>query len=283
MIAYHRVGYRVYFGVRSGAFLEVFVDPVHPCVAQSFDLNCSLPKSKLTHSHLSLIFHMVQPSDDTSRSRHHRTAYIPGGDLFIEVQSFTLIDRTLFRVHSHFFTRDSQLFNARFNPSATPGVPREGTSQGSPFRLQNVTVGDFEKFLWVFYNPTYSLYEADIKDWIRILELANMWSFVEVKAFALRELEKKEDGLDVVQRIVLYRQNQIEERHIHRHYVSLCARDTVLTLEECRALGLETTHLISAAREKLRAAPSDGGTSPLPQGIEPEDVQRMLSTLVNRN
>jgi len=142
-------------------------------------------------------------------------------------------------------------------------------------------VADFEKFLWVFYNPTYSLYEADIKDYIRILELAHMWSFVEVKAFALRELEKKEEGLDVVQRIVHYRKNQIDEKHILRHYASLCARDTALTLEECRILGLETTCLISAARERLRAAPSDGGTSPLPQGIEPEDVARALSDLLN--
>lgn len=110
-----------------------------------------------------------------------------------------------------------------------------------------------------------------------------MWSFVEVKAFALRELEKKEHGLDVVQRIVLYRQNEIEEKHLLRHYASLCARNTVLTLEECHALGLKTTHLISTAREQLRAPPSDGGTSPLPQGIEPEDVERTLSTLLNRN
>jgi len=220
---------------------------------------------------------MVQPTDDHTHSRYHRTSYIPGGDLFIE------IDKTVFRVHSHFFTRDSQLFNAKFNPSATPGVPREGTSQNNPFRIRDVSVADFEKFLWVFYNPTYSLYEADINVWIRILELAHRWGLAEVKAFAVRELEKKEDGLDVVQRIDHYRKNQVDEKHSLRHYVSLCARDTPLTLEECRVLGLETTCLISAAREKLRAAPSEGGTSPLPQGIEPEDVERELSAMLNRN
>lgn len=107
-----------------------------------------------------------------------------------------------------------------------------------------------------------------------------MWSFIEVKAFALRELEKKEDGLNVIERIVLYRENQVDGKHLLRHYASLCARDTALTLEECRVLGLDATYLISAARERLRAAPSDGGTSPLPQGIEPEDVERALSNLL---
>ena len=110
-----------------------------------------------------------------------------------------------------------------------------------------------------------------------------MWRFVEVKAFALRELEKKEEGLDVIQRIVLYRQNQVDGKHLLRHYASLCARDTALTLEECRVLGLDATYLISAARERLRAAPSSEGTSPLPQGIEPEDVERAISALLSRN
>ena len=121
-----------------------------------------------------------------------------------------------------------------------------------------------------------------MKVWIRILELAHTWRSVEVKAFALRELEKKEQGLDVIQRIVLYRQNQVDEKHL-RHYASLCAHNTALALEECRVLGLDATYLISAARERLRAAPSDGGTSPLPQGIESEDVERALSALLSRN
>lgn len=69
MIAYHRVGYRVYFGVRSGAFLEVFVDPVHP-LNHSISIVLSRKANSLTHIfHLSSTWYnlpMIPPALDTT-------------------------------------------------------------------------------------------------------------------------------------------------------------------------------------------------------------------------
>jgi len=59
----------------------------------------------------------------------------------------------LFRVHSYFFTRESKTFHSKVYP-AGPGLTRQGTSDGDPIRLTNVTPEEFETFLFVFYNPS---------------------------------------------------------------------------------------------------------------------------------
>lgn len=58
----------------------------------------------------------------------------------------------MFRVHSYFFSRESPVFNRRINP-ASPGNIREGSNDKDPVVLEDVAAEDFEKFLWVFYNP----------------------------------------------------------------------------------------------------------------------------------
>ncbi|KAF5321960.1 hypothetical protein D9619_002080 [Psilocybe cf. subviscida] len=213
-----------------------------------------------------------------SRVIRHDKYYIDQADLHILVrmrpQDGKKTQQTMFRVHSYFFSRESPVFNRRINP-ASPGNIREGSNDKDPVVLEDVAAEDFEKFLWVFYNPTYSLYDASVGDWNCILELADKWDFDEVKELAVRELHKKKE-LSIVQRMALYEKYKVNKRHLVPLYAALCQRDYPLTLEETKILGFESTVLVNTARERLRSKPSDEGRSPLPEGLEEADVFRTI-------
>lgn len=45
------------------------------------------------------------------------------------------------------------MFRKQFADSAVNGNHRLGSSETDPLVLHEVTVDDFSRFLWVFYNP----------------------------------------------------------------------------------------------------------------------------------
>lgn len=62
------------------------------------------------------------------------------------------VDHVLFRVHRYFFERESPIFRDKLTTPASPGQPAQGTSDSNAIVLE-VHVAEFEKMLWVFYNP----------------------------------------------------------------------------------------------------------------------------------
>jgi hypothetical protein len=56
-------------------------------------------------------------------------------------------------IHRYFFERESLKFRTLL-ASPSPGQPQQGSSHLTAIKLHNVTAKDFEKFLWVFYNPS---------------------------------------------------------------------------------------------------------------------------------
>lgn len=203
---------------------------------------------------------------------HHPQYYLPGGDLHVIAGSMH------FRVHGYFFSRDSNLFNTKLNP-ASPGQPKEGTND-SPVVLDGVSSSEFEKLLWVFYNPKYSLYDAEVGVWRTILNLAHSLEFKEVKELAVRELHMKHE-LPLVEKMALYQEHKVDPRHLVPLFAELCSRDTPLTLAESKILGPESTHLVYSTRERLRAKSSDGNSSPLPSGVEEKDVFNAIESFLN--
>ena len=115
-----------------------------------------------------------------------------------------------------------------------------------------------------------------------ILKLADSWGFKEVKELAVRELHKKPQ-LDLVERLALYQDHQVDSCHLIPLYGLLCARDTPLTIKESKILGLDTTVLIATMREQLRALPSNEGKSPLPDDLEMPDVYRAFERHLGLN
>lgn len=124
----------------------------------------------------------------------------------------------------------------------------------------------------------YSLYDLSISDWTCIISLAHNWEFKEVKSLAVRELEKQE--LDVVERIALYQTYDVGISLLVPLYAILCSRDDPPNDEESGVLGFKTALLVYRARERLRAQPSDSPRSPLPSGMERDDVHNALNGLL---
>lgn len=142
--------------------------------------------------------------------------------------------------------------------------------------MPNTSKIEFERLLWVFYNPyvtihasfslplifscrRYSLYDANVEEWTTVLKLANQWEFVEVKALAIRELQTL--PMDPVPRILLYRKYAVNEDHLHKAFTELTIQDEFPNADEARQLGLETVVQLANARERARAPVSPGNRS----------------------
>jgi len=201
----------------------------------------------------------------------HPQYYINGGDIYF------LVGNELFRVHSHFFERESRVFREQIQLPTSPGQPRHGEDESVAIVL-DVPGIDFVKLLGVFYNPRYTVYDWTVEDWTTILELADKWEFNEVKNLAIRELQKQ--TIPLLTRIVLYQRFKVEHALLVPLYADLCSRPDALDDDESEALGIKTTVLIFRARERLRAQPSDEGRSPLPPGLEKEDVHNAIMTIL---
>jgi hypothetical protein len=84
-----------------------------------------------------------------------------------------------------------------------------------------------------------------------------MWSFPQVKALAVRELEKL--PMEDAHRISVYDTYGVNRALLLRCYVSLCQRREPLSLSEGHMLGVKSVILVSQTRELLRAPLSDDG------------------------
>ncbi|KAF8802654.1 hypothetical protein BYT27DRAFT_7112049 [Phlegmacium glaucopus] len=214
---------------------------------------------------------MGSPSknDDLRSLTKHDTYYIAGGDLCF------LVENMCFRVHRYFFERESTYFIGKLAMPASPGQQPQGTQDGNAILLEHVTVEEFARFLWVFYNPRYSLYDATVSDWEIVLKLSVRWGFPEVKNLAVRELEKKE--IPDAKRIKLYHANDVDKNILIPRYASLCEREASITLEEGRDLGMETVLMIALGREQARSSRlATGARSPLSPTIHGDELHNVV-------
>ncbi|KAF8911665.1 hypothetical protein CPB84DRAFT_1671992 [Gymnopilus junonius] len=204
--------------------------------------------------------------------KRHDEYYILGGDLCI------LAKHIHFRVHRYFFERESNWFRKQLVVPASPGAKPQGSDDSNAIILEDLTPAEFARFLWVFYNPKFSLYDAEVEDWSSILVLAQRWSFPEVKALAVRELEQK-PMLDV-KRIKLYHETDVDRNILIPRYAALIEREEPLTLTEGFDLGMETTLQIAQGREEARAARLPSGVrSPLTPTLKGADLHEVVREL----
>jgi len=212
------------------------------------------------------------PTQNGQRVVRHAEYYIHGGDVIFRV------DNNLFRVHRYFFTRDSAFFRERLPHPPPPGEFSKGSSDNNPLVLEDVTIVDFERFLWVFYNPKYSLYDADVHEWTSILKLAHLWEFTGVKTLALRELERLE--IPPLKKIIMYHSYAVDRDLLQEAYIALTVRPEPITIEEGRELGLETALQLARARELARASSAAGGKKPQsPIHLAPSELDVLIRDL----
>ncbi|TFK45107.1 hypothetical protein BDQ12DRAFT_48490 [Crucibulum laeve] len=204
----------------------------------------------------------------------HGAYYIKGADLHL------LAQHTIFRVHSYFFTRESQKFRDELMIPASPGKTHQGFSDDNAF-VVDTSPEQLTTFLKVFYNPKYTLWdEMGVTDWATVLNLAHDWRFPEVKNLAIRELQKVE--MDTVQRMDLYQKCNVDPVYLLPLYAEMCSREEPPTQDESNILGMETTFNIFRARERVRAQPgSPEGKSALPAGVAQDHVLITLRRLLS--
>ena len=108
----------------------------------------------------------VSPNPAAERPVRSVDYYITGGDVVFRVcasvidrhvspqrVSHSQVESTIFRVHRYFFTRDSAFFREKLPHPPPPGEFTKGSSDNNPFILEDTLRIDFERLLWVFYNP----------------------------------------------------------------------------------------------------------------------------------
>lgn len=183
-----------------------------------------------------------------------------------------LVENHLYRIHSHFFERESLFFRQKFQ--SAEGEER-GSSDNNAYTLDDVKSEDFARFLWVFYNPKYSLYEAPLETWLSILHLANRWSFCNVKELTVRELEKIE--IEPVDKIAIYHEYGINKLFLIPAYLAVCKRDKPLSFAEGTQLGMETVLRVADARERVRQYAAESGIrSPTFDDFEDRDIESIV-------
>jgi hypothetical protein len=132
------------------------------------------------------------------------------------------------------------------------------------------------------YFRKYSIYKADVEEWSSILKLAHKWDFVEVQAFALRELEQLE--MPALDKIILYHTHDINRNLLQAAYTAMTVRDEPINIDEGYQLGLETALRFAQAREMARAPVFSGrkaGTARSSINIAGPELDTLINQLFN--
>lgn len=109
-----------------------------------------------------------------------------------------------------------------------------------------------------------------------ILSLSHRWAFPEVKALAVRELEKQSMG--DVDRVVVYQENEVDRNLLIPCYAALCERDDPISPAEGRRMGIDTALTIAHLREMARRPPVDC-RSPAPATFHGNDLHSIVREL----
>ncbi|KAG1880133.1 hypothetical protein F4604DRAFT_519943 [Suillus subluteus] len=204
-----------------------------------------------------------------SPMHHHPEYYLKDGDITFHVQG------TLFCVHRHFFERESQFFANEFAKT-----PKEGTSDSTAFRLDQVSAADFAKFLWVWYSRSYRLKSKPKEHWLTILDLSTTWQFPEMKQLAIDELQKLE--IEPIEKITMYDKYNIDKSLLLPSYKLLCKRASRMSAEEGERLNMPTILGIHEAREHaIRSAAESGCRSPTSADAGDEELDKILIDIFN--
>jgi hypothetical protein len=179
-------------------------------------------------------------------------------------------------VHRYFFARDSSWFRDKLPYPPPPGETTKGSSDNLPLPLEGISKTDFERFLWVFYNPKYSIYNASIEEWTSILKLAHQWDFIEVKELAIRGLQAL--PIPALQKIVLYQTYGVDRNLLQAAFTTLIIRDEPIAIEEGRELGLETAMQVTLARETARA-PRRVGNPRSPVNLAGVELDALINSI----
>ncbi|KAL1695768.1 hypothetical protein GGG16DRAFT_44862 [Schizophyllum commune] len=172
------------------------------------------------------------------------------GDLFCKV-----IDDVVFRIHSHHFTRSSDVFSAMLSlPPENASSRKEGSHEENPIILPGVSLKDFQSLVGFFYRGPY-IWSAAVKlassRWESILRLADKLDMKDICKVAIHALGESSSVLGDVRKISLFTQFDLDKAFLLNQLKNVCRRADGLTVEEACDVGLIMGTLIARAREAL--------------------------------
>jgi len=201
----------------------------------------------------------------------HKSYFIHEADVTIRVENY------IFRIHKYFLLRESAYFRLRLSSPSLPGQDPPGSSESNPLVLDDATSDAFACFLWVFYNPKYSVYKATAEQWCLILDLSQKWGFKDVEMLCIRELEELD--LPPVDRIQIYQRFNLDDTLLLDCYESLTTRDEPIAVDEGIKLGLKTSLHIARAREMSRGPDTGGPRTPSAVQLKSPDLRLLISDI----
>ena len=140
--------------------------------SDSVSLLINLLSLHLTLHSLSLFIHNMPTRHKPKDISMHSMYWLPGGDLYIIIQNIA------FHVHHYFFEQDSPQFKTWSDNSDSTLSQPNGRTLSTAFILDDIQPNEFTNFLWVFYNPTHSLYNTKShRQWLGILKVAELYTF----------------------------------------------------------------------------------------------------------
>jgi len=199
-----------------------------------------------------------------SAMKRHEEYYFRDGNVCF------LVEGTTFRLHRHFFERESAYFREKLGP-ATEG---EDGSSSSPYIIHDVKIDEFAQFVWVWYNPSYSFSRKGKDQWLTILKLATQWEFPEIRNLAIRQLERL--NLQPIEKIALYKQYKVNHNLLLPSYMLLCRNGKLPSHEEGKRLSLDTVLRIASAREKILLTAMESGCKTPTTASTPDDVTKAI-------
>ena len=130
---------------------------------------------------------ITRPNSPISNLRRHPNYYLPGGDLFIQIND------TLFCIHSYFFIRESTRWLHFLRHTTQGRHTHDPIVLSHEFNISPPpTPQTFALFLWVFYNPYYCVYDVSIPTWWIIETYASYFGMRNVLDLVDRELYRLE-------------------------------------------------------------------------------------------
>lgn len=186
---------------------------------------------------------------------------------FEDVPVIFEVEGVLFKVHTHFLTKHSPVFDTMF--SCPPGEDGpEGQSVDRPIPLPGVTVKEWEALLDFFYegmHPPHSSFtqlllqergrgfkrgekKEVIDRLMALLSISTRFDFEMIRSMAMDALVKRVP--DPIERILIARKYELDE-WLHPAYVQLCVREAALNEDEGIQLGIRTTVALAKVRELI--------------------------------
>jgi len=186
---------------------------------------------------------MSTSSVQDTKHKHDPGYYFKDGNIIF------LVENDLFRVHRHFFIRESAVFRDMLSLPASPDTEVEGDSDDKPIILEGIKSSDFRALMWMWYDPDYKRVSSSASTWYSIISLADRWQFETVGKIAF-EAYAALPGVDAMEKIEVCERYGFKRSIVSNAFWTVCSRNYPLTYREAEKLGWVACNLIAAVRDR---------------------------------